>query len=143
MSFHAEPPVRLSRSVSREESLRLLRDVDLGRIVFISRAVPAIRLVSHIVNDDQIIIGTEYDVDIANVLRRPGLTQVIYQADLIDQETHLGWSITVTGRAGLIEDEGELEQLKPALRGWPGQEFDLLAQIRPERISGLVIGAAR
>ena len=140
MSFHAEPPVRLSRSVSREESLRLLRDVDLGRIVFISRAVPAIRLVSHIVNDDQIIIGTEYDVDIANVLRRPGLTQVIYQADLIDQETHLGWSITVTGRAGLIEDEGELEQLKPALRAWPGQEFDLLAQIRPERVSGLVIG---
>lgn len=141
MPYHADPPVRLHREASRAESLRLLRDADLGRIVFISRAVPAIRLVSHIVRDEHIVIGTGYDPEIASVLRRPGLTQVIYQADLIAPDTRLGWSITATGRAGLIEDEGELDRFRPLLRGWTGQDLDLFVQIRPELVTGVVVGA--
>jgi hypothetical protein len=42
--------------LSREESVRLLGTVSLGRVVFTMHAMPAIRPVNHIVDDGKVII---------------------------------------------------------------------------------------
>ncbi|MEV4179529.1 hypothetical protein [Nonomuraea sp. NPDC049709] len=45
----------MTRQSSRPESLRPLRNVTYGRIVFTSRAMPAIRLVPHAMDGDNLL----------------------------------------------------------------------------------------
>jgi hypothetical protein len=141
MPYRPAAPTRLSRQLSTKEALRLLRNVDLGRLVFVSRAAPAIRLVGHVLDDDRLIVGTRYDPELAAVLRRATPVRLTYQADMVDPATHLGWSVTVTGPARVVAGVGELNRLRPRLRGLTGESLDLLAQIRPEVISGVAVGS--
>ena len=53
----------MTRRLSRSESLRLLRNVIYGRIVFISRALPAIRLIPHTMDDGALLTGLPADPD--------------------------------------------------------------------------------
>src|SRR5690349_16567976 len=46
------------RRLSREESLRLLSDAAMGRVVFTQHALPAIQPVNHVIDDGDIIIRT-------------------------------------------------------------------------------------
>ena len=50
---------RLRRELSREECLRLIGEVPVGRVVFTQRALPAVRVVSHLVEADQIVFRLE------------------------------------------------------------------------------------
>ncbi|GAA0983004.1 hypothetical protein GCM10009555_053820 [Acrocarpospora macrocephala] len=141
MTSRTDPASRLTRHLPREEALRLLEVVRLGRIVFVSRAVPAIRLVTHTLTDGRLVIGAAYDAELASVLVRPGLSHVVYQTDRIDPATQLGWSITLTGRVALIQSSGELDQLTPRLHQWNGQPCDLVAWIHPELLTGTAVEA--
>ena len=99
--------VRQLEALPREESLRLLGTASLGRVVFTLFALPAIRPVNHIVEDDKIIIRTHLGAAIASAVDGTG-TVVAYEADMIDPDDHLGWSVIVVGRASLVTDPGEV-----------------------------------
>ncbi|GAA1690722.1 pyridoxamine 5'-phosphate oxidase family protein [Nonomuraea maheshkhaliensis] len=120
--------------MSRSESLRLLRNVSYGRIVFISRALPAIRLIPHVMDDGALLTGLPGDTDLAALLTKPA--PVVYEADLLDPATRLGWSVTLTGRAGPLTDPDELGRAMTRLKPWPGRPIDLVARIQPELVTG-------
>jgi hypothetical protein len=52
---------RRLQTLARDESLRLLGGVAVGRVVFTRHALPAIRPVNHLVEDDKIIIRIQPD----------------------------------------------------------------------------------
>lgn len=48
---------------------------------------------------------------------------VAYEADQIDPDTHLGWSVVVTGLARLVEDPDELARYRAHLVPWVEREM--------------------
>jgi nitroimidazol reductase NimA-like FMN-containing flavoprotein (pyridoxamine 5'-phosphate oxidase superfamily) len=104
--------------LSRGESLQLLSSVAVGRLVFTHLALPAIRPVNHVVDGDQVIIrayvGSAIDTAVGN---NTGMV-VAYEADLIDPDTHLGWSVIIVGRACRVSDGAMADRYRQLLQPW-------------------------
>ena len=49
---------------------------------------------------------------------------VAYEADHIDGESHLGWSVIITGRACRLSDEIEIERYRDLLQPWVAGGMD-------------------
>ncbi len=127
--------VRQLEALPREESLRLLGTASLGRVVFTLFALPAIRPVNHIVEDDKIVIRTHLGAAIASAVDGTG-TVVAYEADMIDPDDHLGWSVIVVGRASLVTDPGEIIRYQQALRPWVSGDLDQVIVITADMVDG-------
>lgn len=121
------------------EALRLLGSVSLGRIVFTQRALPAIRPVNHIVVDGDIVVRTHRGAALAVHVHGGDAPEAVvaYEADVIDPDTHLGWSVVATGYARLVTDTAELDDYRRRLQPWVDQVMDLAVRIHPEVITGL------
>jgi hypothetical protein len=93
-----------------DDALALLTGAPFGRVVFTHRALPMIRTVNHLVDNGEIVIRTRLGSSVTEALA--GLTSdttvVAYQADDIDAETRLGWSVVVTGIAQPIADPARI-----------------------------------
>ncbi|MEZ0095248.1 pyridoxamine 5'-phosphate oxidase family protein [Streptacidiphilus sp. EB129] len=126
------------RDLDPAQALRLLGTVTLGRIVFTQHALPTIRPVNHIVHNGDIIVRTHHGTALAAYLDNATTTTgvvVAYEADTIDPDTRLGWSVVATGYARLITDPHQLlpyQRLQP----WTGQATDCAVRIHPELITG-------
>ncbi|GLX01386.1 pyridoxamine 5'-phosphate oxidase family protein [Microtetraspora sp. NBRC 16547] len=123
------------RELPRDESLRLLASVAMGRVVFTLHALPAIRPVNHILDDGDIIIRTHLGAAITSAADGDG-TVVAYEADAIDPHDHLGWSVIVLGTARLVRDQGEIERYTSMLRPWVFGNMDHVIRIHPEVVTG-------
>src|SRR5512142_3193272 len=86
--------------LDRAESFRLLAGVPIGRLIFTSNALPAVRPVNFALVDRLIVLRTAA----ATVARKVHDTIVAFEADHLDPATCSGWSVTVTGRAALVTD---------------------------------------
>src|SRR5258708_28837410 len=84
--------------LSRADGWQLLAGVPVGRLVFTHQALPAVRLVNHLVDGDKIVIGLTPGSAIATSARSGG-TVVAYEADALDLMERLGPSGVVVGRA--------------------------------------------
>lgn len=62
---------------------------------------------------------------------------VAYEADAIDPDTHLGWSVVVTGYAHLVTNPDELARYQELLHPWVKQTMDYAIRIRPDLITGI------
>ena len=114
--------------LSRDESLQLLATIPVGRVVFTELALPAVRLVYHVVDGDQIVIRAHLGAAITAATGSEGGTVVAYEADMIDTDEHLGWSVIVVGRARRLPDTGEDTHYRQALRPWAiGVPDDIIA----------------
>ncbi len=122
--------------LTREESLRLLGSVSLGRVVFTHRALPAIRPVNHLVDAGDIIIRSHAGAAVISAADTDGSVVVAYEADAIDPDDHVGWSVVVTGTAKLIRDPQQVARYERLLRPWVIGEMDQVIRIRPEMITG-------
>jgi hypothetical protein len=130
--------VRLLEALPREESLRLLGSVSLGRVVFTQFALPAIRPVNHIVEGDRIIIRTHLGSAIDSAVAGTG-TVVAYEADMIDPDDHLGWSVTVIGRASRATDPGEVARYREILQPWASGAMDDVITITADMVDGFLL----
>ncbi|MBK3576469.1 pyridoxamine 5'-phosphate oxidase family protein [Streptomyces sp. MBT65] len=139
----SDEPVRRLPTTA-EEALRLLGSVSLGRIAFTQHALPTIRPVNHIVVDGVIVIGTHEGAAMTSrTLQADGSGVVVaYEADDIDPDTHLGWSVVVTGYAHLVTDTGELARYQKLLRPWVLQAMDYVVRIHPDLVTGLLLVSA-
>jgi len=95
---------RLLKQLTRTTSLQLLGSVSIGRLVFTHHALPAIRPVNHLVEGESISVRATTGAAITSAAGRDGVV-VAYEADSIDHETQLGWSVIVVGTARLLADE--------------------------------------
>ncbi len=123
--------------------MRLLGGVSLGRIVFTRHALPTVRPVNHVLVDGDIVIRTHGDAALTRYTRRTGSegAVVAYEADDIDPDTHLGWSVVVTGYARLVTDPRELADYRALLRPWGTQRMDHAVRIHPDLVTGVRLTA--
>ncbi|MER5379853.1 pyridoxamine 5'-phosphate oxidase family protein [Streptomyces sp. NPDC002688] len=137
------PEARNSVELDGGEALRLLGSVSLGRIVFTRHALPAIRPVNHVLVDGDIVIRTQGDAALTRYTRQnEGEGAVVaYEADDIDPDTHLGWSVVVTGYARLVTDPRELARYRTLLRPWVSRRMDHAVRISPDLITGVRLTA--
>lgn len=98
--------------------MRLLGGVSLGRIASTANAMPEIRLVNHILDDEDIIIRSHVGAAILATRGQVGS----YEADMLDPDTHLGGSVIVLGRAPVVQDPAEVHATAGSCgRGWIGR----------------------
>ncbi|MXM69152.1 pyridoxamine 5'-phosphate oxidase family protein [Streptomyces sp. HUCO-GS316] len=130
---------RQSIELGSDEALRLLGSVSLGRVVFTQHALPTVRPVNHILDGGDIVIRTHEGAALTSRTRPAGGPGVVvaYEADVIDPDTHLGWSVVVTGYAHLVTDPQELARYRARLHPWVEQSMDYAIRIRPDLITGI------
>jgi nitroimidazol reductase NimA-like FMN-containing flavoprotein (pyridoxamine 5'-phosphate oxidase superfamily) len=134
---------RRSVELDSDEALRLLGSVSFGRIVFTRHALPTVRPVNHVLDNGDIVIRTHEG---AALTARAGQADgqgvvVAYEADAIDPDTHLGWSVVVTGYAHLVTDPEELARYQALLKPWVHRTMDYAVRIRPDLITGVRLTA--
>ncbi|WP_203731055.1 pyridoxamine 5'-phosphate oxidase family protein [Streptomyces sp. SID12501] len=134
---------RQSIGLDDTEALRLLGTVSLGRIVFTRHALPSIRPVNHVLVDGDIVIRTHEGAALTSRTRVAGSRGVVvaYEADAIDPDTHLGWSVVVTGYAHLVTDPAELACYQTLLHPWVQQATDHAVRIHPDLVTGIRLTA--
>lgn len=86
--------------LDRAESFRLLASVPVGRLIFTSNALPAVRPVNFALVDELIVLRTAAAI----MARKVNDMIVAFEADHLDPATFSGWSVTVTGRSALVTD---------------------------------------
>jgi nitroimidazol reductase NimA-like FMN-containing flavoprotein (pyridoxamine 5'-phosphate oxidase superfamily) len=136
-------PRRMDR-LDRAEALRLLGTVSLGRIVFTQQALPAVRPVNHLMDGEDIIIRLHDGATLTSLVAPTDADGVVvaYEADVIDPQTHVGWSVVVTGYARRVVDDGELARFAAHLRPWVEHSaMGAALRIRPDLVTGLRLTA--
>ncbi|WP_078628104.1 anti-sigma factor antagonist [Streptomyces sp. NRRL F-2664] len=126
--------------LDRAEALRLLGSVSLGRIVFTQGALPAIRPVNHFMDGEDVIVQLHDGGTLDSIVTPTQASGVVvaYEADVIDPETHVGWSVVVTGYAHRVTDEGQLASFALRLRPWVQRpDTNSAVRIRPDLVTGL------
>ncbi|WKV75905.1 pyridoxamine 5'-phosphate oxidase family protein [Streptomyces sp. PCS3-D2] len=126
------------RELDRAEALGLLATVSLGRIVFTRHALPAVRPVNHLVDGEDIVVrihGGGAIGSLAAPTEAPGVV-VAYEADVIDPDTHLGWSVVVTGYARPVADAADADRYADLLRPWVGTPMTGALRIHPDLVTG-------
>ena len=128
-----------AQRLDRDEAMRLLASVDYGRVVFTLNALPAVRPVNHLVDDDQIIIRTRLSAAISTVVRSadPGMV-VAYEADKFDPERRV---VVATGHARTVNDPDEVSRYEQLLHPWVNHADTVLA-IAPDVVTGFRIVAS-
>jgi hypothetical protein len=142
----APVPARHMVALDPEACLELLGSVPLGRIVFTKDALPAVRPVNHLFVDGAIVIRAHDGAALAAVAKDanvPGAV-VAFETDLIDPDTHLGWSVVATGYARLVTDPAQLLRFEALLQPWVDAPMTTMVRIEPELVTGfrLVAGPA-
>jgi hypothetical protein len=137
-----ERPAEGSQPLDRVEAMRLLASVSYGRVVFTLAALPAIRPVNHLVDEDRIIIRTRLTTSISAAVQSTTAGVVVaYEADSFDPERHAGWSVVVTGRARTVTDSDQIARYERLLHPWVNHADTVLA-IDPYIVTGFRIQSA-
>jgi hypothetical protein len=121
------------QDLTREESLRRLASVGVGRIVFTHQALPAIRPVNHVVDEDgQVIIRGHAGAALLSALD----TVVAYEADSVSGDDFIGWSVIVTGVARRLKAADVIERYERLLYPWVPDDTEYVIRIHPELVTG-------
>src|SRR5271166_3441943 len=131
-------PANHSQKLSHAEAIRLLASVDYGRVVFTLRTLPAIRPVNHLVDEGRIIIRTRLTSSISTALRSSDGVVVAYEADSLDPQSRVGWSVVITGRAHTLTDPDQVSRYEQLLDPWVNHA-DTVVAIEPDIITGFRI----
>ncbi len=112
-----------------------------GRAVFTHQALPAIRLVNHLVDEGRVIVRTRVTATVSTVVRLSGDAGVVvaYEADDLDPQRRAGWSVVVTGWATTITDPEQVARYEQLLHPWVNMAMDTMIAIQPEIVTGIRI----
>jgi uncharacterized protein len=120
--------------LSRDECLRLMGTVPVGRIVYTRQALPAVELVNFALVDGDIVIRTRSAGKLAAATRG---TVVAFEADSVDLAGHAGWSVAIVGQARAVTDAAEIRGLERVpLTSWVPGERDHFIRISPAIVNG-------
>ncbi|MBX9365419.1 pyridoxamine 5'-phosphate oxidase family protein [Streptomyces massasporeus] len=121
--------------LQRQECLRRLAKVPVGRIVYTRQALPAVLPVNFGVEGDGVVLlrtsGT------SELVRAIDGAVVAFEADDIDAARHAGWSVVVTGTATVVTDPAEVERLaRTGPVSWAPSPQEVFVRIEPELVTG-------
>ena len=127
--------------LSRDECMRLMGSVPVGRIVYTRQALPAVELVNFALDDGDIIIRTDAGSKLAAATRG---AVVAFEMDSLDDAGHTGWSVTVVGQSSAVTDGAEIRHLEQiSLSPWAPGRRDHFIRISPVIVTGRRLGAER
>ena len=127
------------KQLSSEECLRLMASVPLGRIIYTRQALPAVELVNFALDNGDIIIRTGRSGKLAAATRG---AVVAFEADCVDPDRHVGWSVTVIGQSQEVTDPKEIGRLEQmGLHSWAPGEREHFIRISPGILNGLRLAA--
>ena len=132
------PPVQMVlEEIDREECLELLRSQSMGRLAVVDHGAypPHIVPVNFIVEGEHVIFRSNFGLKFQlSVLAEHSVS---FEADLVDAEGHMAWSVVVQGRAELLRQE-EIDALPRGswLRPWAPGERKEWVRIVPYTVTG-------
>ena len=139
VTTHDEVPqvlqAREAIELTEGECWQLLCSVSLGRVVFTHHAMPAIRPVNHVVDDQRIIVRSHLGAAIT--ARADAGAVVCYEADDLHPVRHTGWSVIATGLARLVQEPDAIAHYEQLLEPWVVGEMDHVISIEPRFITGV------
>jgi nitroimidazol reductase NimA-like FMN-containing flavoprotein (pyridoxamine 5'-phosphate oxidase superfamily) len=126
--------------LTNDESMRLIRQAEVGRIGFTGRFGPVVMPVNYKVIDETIVFRTEEYGSIAEDLRT-GIPdadyRVAFEVDEMDPATRTGWSVLLQGSAHHVDDESERARLLAVgVEPWAGGDRELFMRITPAHVTG-------
>lgn len=120
--------------LDREQSLELLQQAPVGRLIFTEHALPAVRPVEFRWWRGDVVIRID---DPVTLNAASGNRIVAFETDEMDADLHRGWSVTVIGHANVITEVPDLVELSGLFsRPWIGGRRDYFLQIRTEKVTG-------
>ena len=127
------------KQLTRDECLQLMASAPVGRIIYTRQALPAVELVNFAIDNGDIIIRTDHSGKLAAAIRE---AVVAFEADSLDTDRHVGWSVTAIGQSQEVTDPDETDWLDQiGLRSWaPGDRHHFI-RIRPGILNGRRLAA--
>jgi hypothetical protein len=123
----------------RDECLRLMASVPVGRVIYTRRALPAVELVNFALDRGDIVLRTDRSGKLAAAARG---AVVAFEADCLDQAHRAGWSVTAIGRSREITDPAEIARLRTiGLSSWAPGEREHFIRISPGILTGRYLRA--
>ncbi|QOV34045.1 pyridoxamine 5'-phosphate oxidase family protein [Streptomyces ferrugineus] len=130
------------RALDRQECLRLLAKVPVGRIVYTRQALPAVLPVNFSLDTDSAVLLRS--TASSDLVRATDGSVVAFEADDFDAVRCSGWSVVVTGRATVVTDPAEHERLsRHGPSSWVVAEDGVFVRIEPELVTGREIIGTR
>jgi len=123
----------------KDECIRLMASVPVGRIVYTRQALPAVELVNFALYEGDIIIRTDAGGKLAAATRG---AVVAFEADSVNGTGQAGWSVTLVGQARAVTDSEEIRDLDQiALTPWAPGKRDHYIRISSAIVHGRRLGA--
>ncbi|WP_158894856.1 pyridoxamine 5'-phosphate oxidase family protein [Amycolatopsis anabasis] len=120
--------------LDREECLKLIAGVPLGRIVYTDRAMPAVQPVNFALHEGAIVVRTVAGSKLTAAMQN---AVVGFEADSIADDLRSGWSVSIVGHASEITDPDERSKLDELpLRSWVSNSHHHYIRITAELVSG-------
>jgi hypothetical protein len=132
------PPVEMAlEEIDRDECLKLLSSQFMGRLAVADHGAypPHIVPVNFIIDGDQVVFRSNFGLKFRlSVLAEHSVS---FEADVVDAEGHMAWSVVVQGRAELLTDD-EIAALPeaPWLHPWAPGERARWVRIVPYTVTG-------
>lgn len=124
--------------IPEDECLRLLSGATLGRVALSIGALPVVLPVNFVMDDGNVVLRTQKGSKLNAALAG---AVVAFEVDEYDAVYHAGWSVLLTGVAGVVTVPEELSRLKHLpLRPWAPGERDNYVRITRHIITGRRIG---
>jgi nitroimidazol reductase NimA-like FMN-containing flavoprotein (pyridoxamine 5'-phosphate oxidase superfamily) len=129
----------LPMEMSPEECMDLLHAGVVGRVAFSLPDGPRILPVNYAMNRGTVVVRTSPYSELGMHGWKIALA---FEVDQIDYESHLGWSVVVSGRGSVVEDDDELDEIAATWppRPWASGSRNLHLRITPLRVTGRRLG---
>ncbi len=89
------------QTMTAAECRRLLASCEIGRLAITAGALPLVLPVQYVLEDDQLLLRTPGHHEVSDAIDG----QVVgFQADRLDPEHGVGWSVSVTGTVHVVHD---------------------------------------
>ena len=127
------------RALDRQECLRLLARMPVGRVVYTRHALPAVLPVNFSLDTDaSVLLCTARGSDLVRAIDD---VVVAFEADEFDAGTRSGWSVVVTGRATVVTDPAEHARLADSgPHSWMPMRDPVFVRIASEMVTGRELG---
>ncbi|WP_181442278.1 pyridoxamine 5'-phosphate oxidase family protein [Streptomyces tateyamensis] len=131
---------RTGDACTRAQSLDLLRQLAVGRLIHTEDALPAVTPTCYVLDSaDAVVIPLPAGSRLATSLEN---AVVGFQADLLDGQTRRGWTVLVIGRSHLLTEPARLADLhQHGPHPWGHSDAHSYLRIDPELVTGTRLGA--
>lgn len=121
--------------LGRQECLRRLAKVPVGRIVYTRQALPAVLPVNFgLDGEGAVVLRTSAASELVRAIDG---AVVAFEVDDVDAVRHSGWSVIVTGTAVVVTDPAEHERLdRTVSASWAPSPQGVFVRIEPELVTG-------